>query len=57
MISKNLRIFITGHKGLVGSAVLNLLKKKSFKKIITADRKKLNLLNTKKVQYFIKKKK
>ncbi len=57
MISKNLRIFITGHKGLVGSAVFNLLKKKSFKKIITADRKKLNLLNTKKVQYFIKKKK
>ena len=55
MISNNSRIFITGHKGLVGSAVYNLLKKKKFKKLITADRKKLNLLNTKKVYNFVKK--
>ena len=55
MISSNSRIFITGHKGLVGSAVYNLLKKKNFKKLIIADRKKLNLLNTKKVYNFVKK--
>ena len=48
MISNNSRIFITGHKGLVGSAVYNLLKKKKFKKLIIADRKKINLINTKK---------
>ena len=57
MISNNSRIFITGHKGLVGSAVYNLLKKKKFKKLIIEDRKKLNLLNTKKVHNFIKKNK
>jgi len=56
MINKNFRIFITGHKGLVGSAVFNLLKKKKFKKIITVDKKKLNLLDTNKVYNFIKKK-
>ena len=55
MINSNSKIFITGHKGLVGSAVYNLLKKKKFKKLITADRKKLNLLNTKKVYNFVKK--
>ena len=55
MISSNSRIFITGHRGLVGSAVFNLLKKKKFKKLIVADRKKLNLLNTKKVYNFVKK--
>ena len=57
MISSNSRIFITGHKGLVGSAIYNLLKKKKFKKLIIVDRKKLNLLNTKKVYNFVKKNK
>jgi Nucleoside-diphosphate-sugar epimerases len=53
MINNNSKIFITGHKGLVGSAVYNLLKKKKFKKLIIADKKKLNLLNTKKVFNFV----
>ena len=53
MINSNSKIFITGHKGLVGSAVYSLLKKKKFKKLIIADKKKLNLLNTKKVFNFV----
>ena len=57
MISSNSRIFITGHKGLVGSAIYNLLKKKKFKKLIIADRKKLNLLDAKKAYNFVKKNK
>ena len=36
-------IFIAGHKGLVGSSVLSFLKRRGFKKIITVDRKKLDL--------------
>ena len=50
-------IFIAGHKGLVGSSVLETLKKKGFKKIITVDRKKLDLRNHVKVESFFKKKK
>lgn len=57
MINKNSKIFITGHKGLVGSSVLNKLKKEGFKNLIIIEKKKLNLLNTNNVQKFIKKKK
>ncbi len=56
-MNKNESIFVAGHKGLVGSAVLQLLKKKGFKKIITIDRKNLDLRNYQKVEKFFKKKK
>ena len=36
------RIYVAGHKGLVGSAIVNELKKKGFKKIITATRDQLD---------------
>ena len=52
-----MKIFLAGHKGLVGSAILRKLKKKNYKNIITADRKKLDLLNQKSVYKFLKKKK
>ena len=42
---KNENIFLAGHKGLVGSAVYNLLKKKGFKKIYTINKKELDLTN------------
>jgi len=57
MIKKNSRIFIAGHNGLIGSAVLRLLKKNGYKKIFTESRKKLDLCNYKKVENFFKKKK
>ena len=50
-------IFLAGHNGLVGSAILRKLKKKNYKRIITIDRKKLNLLDQKAVYRFIKRKK
>jgi len=52
-----MRIFLAGHKGLVGSAIYRKLIKKNYKKIITIDKKKLNLLNQQEVFKFIKKKK
>ena len=51
-----MKIFLAGHKGLVGSAILRKLKQKKYKHIITADKKKLNLLDQKKVYRFLKKK-
>ena len=44
-MKKKSRIFLAGHKGLVGSSLLNLLKSKGYKNIITVDKKKLNLRN------------
>ncbi len=52
-----MKIFLAGHKGLVGSAILRKLIQKKYKKIITIDKKKLNLLNQSAVFNFIKKKK
>jgi len=52
-----MKIFLAGHKGLVGSAILRKLKKKGYKKIITEDKKKLNLLNQHEVFKFLKKNK
>ena len=57
MIKKKDKIFLAGHQGLVGSAILRLLKKKGYKKIITEPKKKLNLLNQSKVFNFLKKNK
>ena len=56
-MNKKDTIFIAGHKGLVGSSVLSSLKRRGFKKIITVDRKKLDLRDYKKVEIFFKKKK
>ena len=56
-MKKNDKIFLAGHKGLVGSAVLRKLKKLKYSKIITADKKRLDLLDQKEVFKFIKKNK
>ena len=57
MIKSSDKIFVAGHNGLVGSAVVRLLKKKNFLNIITRDRKNLNLFDQKKVNLFLKNKK
>ena len=49
------KIYVAGHRGLVGSAIINELKKKGFKKIIIANRKQLDLTNQVEVLKFLKK--
>jgi GDP-L-fucose synthase len=56
-VSKKDRIFVAGHNGLVGSAVLRKLKELNYSNIILAEKKKLNLLDQKKVFNFLKKNK
>ena len=56
-MKKTDNIFVAGHNGLVGSSVLNLLIEKGYKKIITVDRKKLDLRDFKKVERFFKNRK
>ena len=50
-------IFIAGHNGMLGSAILRELKKKGYKKLIIIDKKKLDLRNQNAVRKFFKKKK
>ena len=54
---KNNKIFIAGHKGLVGSAILRLLRYKGYKNIILRNRSQLDLTNQNKVYNFLKKEK
>ena len=55
MVTKKSKIFLAGHNGMVGSAIFHQLKIDGYKKIITINKKKLNLLDQKNVEEFIKK--
>ena len=57
MIHSNSKIYVAGHNGLVGRAIIRELKKKGYKKIIAADRQKLDLTNQISVLRFLKKNK
>ena len=54
MITIHSKIFIAGHKGMLGSSVLRILKKKGYKNLITVDKKKLDLRNQSSVKKFFK---
>ena len=56
MININSKIFIAGHNGMLGSAILRVLKKKGYKKLITINKKKLDLRDQIGVKKFFKKK-
>ena len=56
MISLKSKIYVAGHKGLVGSAIVRKLKQKGYKNIIFRSKKQLDLINQKKVHSFFKKK-
>jgi GDP-L-fucose synthase len=51
------KIYVAGHKGLVGSAIIRKLKLKGYKNILTVERNNLDLTNQKKVFNFLKKNK
>ena len=54
-LNKNSKIFVAGHNGMVGSAIIRFLKNKKYKKVIVRDKKNLDLLNQKKTQIFFNK--
>ena len=57
MIQKKSSVFVAGHKGLVGSAIVRKLINQGYKNIITITKHKLDLRNQKDVFNFFKKKK
>ena len=57
MVKKNSKIFVAGHKGLVGSAIVRKLKENGFYKILTIEKKRLDLTNQASVYKYLKKNK
>ena len=55
MITKNSKIYLAGHTGLVGSAIFRKLKSNGYKKIYTISHKKLDLKNQSKVYKYLNK--
>ena len=55
MINKNSKIFLAGHNGMVGSAILNKLKKLNFKRLYVIERAQLDLRNQSQVYKYINK--
>ncbi len=57
MISKNSKIYIAGHNGMVGSAILRILKKKGYKNLLYKNSNKLDLRDQDSTYNFLKKNK
>tara|TARA_B110000902_G_scaffold14773_1_gene17520 strand:- start:6725 stop:7792 length:1068 start_codon:yes stop_codon:yes gene_type:complete len=53
-MNKNDKIFISGHRGLVGSAILKTLQERGFTNIITKTHKELDLTNQQETAAFFK---
>lgn len=51
-MNKNIKIYIAGHNGLVGSAIVRQLKKAGYNNLIHRTHKKLDLINQKEVDNF-----
>ncbi len=54
MINKNSKIFLAGHKGMIGSAILRKLKSDKYNKIYYRNKNQLNLLNQEKVYNYLR---
>ncbi len=57
MIDLKSKIYVAGHNGLVGSAILRKLKKKRYKNILHVSKNKLDLTNQSNVYNYLKKNK
>jgi GDP-L-fucose synthase len=56
-MNRNDKIYVAGHRGLVGSAILRLIEKKSFKNILVKSSSELNLTEQSSVDDFFQKEK
>ena len=53
-MQKDSRIFVAGHRGLVGSAIVRRLKEEGYTHIITRTRQELDLMDQVAVEKFFK---
>ena len=56
-MKKNSKIFVAGHRGLVGSAIVRNLEKKGYNNIICKTHKELDLTNQQAVRRFFEEEK
>jgi GDP-L-fucose synthase len=56
-MNKNIKVYIAGHKGLVGSAIVRRLKKAGYNNLIHRTHKELDLINQKDVDNFFRREK
>ena len=54
-MDKNARIYIAGHRGMVGSALVRRLESKGYRNLLLRDRRELNLLEQRAVETFFHK--
>jgi len=54
-MNKNSKIYIAGHKGLVGSSLVRVLEKRGYSNLLLRDRSKLDLLEQNQVRDFFQK--
>jgi GDP-L-fucose synthase len=54
-MKKTAKIYVAGHRGLVGSSIVHALKKQGYKNLLLRTHKELDLLNQKSVEAFFKK--
>ncbi len=57
MMDKNAKIYVAGHKGMVGSAIVRALQKEGYNNIITRTHAELNLIRQDDVEAFFEKEK
>jgi nucleoside-diphosphate-sugar epimerase len=53
-LPRDARIFVTGHRGLVGSAIVRLLQSQGYSRILTATREQLDLRDQAAVSYWFR---
>ena len=54
MMEKNARIYVAGHKGMAGSAIVRELRRQGYKNLITCSHKELDLTRQEAVEKFFK---
>lgn len=52
MMEKNSKIFVAGHRGLAGSAIVRILQKQGFSNVVTKSKSELDLRNQQEVKDF-----
>lgn len=53
MIDRDAKIYVAGHRGMVGSAIVRRLEQDGYRRIQVADRSRLDLLDARKVRTFM----
>lgn len=53
-MNNDCKIFVAGHRGLVGSAIIRTLEERGYENIITKSRSEVNLIDQKEVEEFFK---